>query len=1275
MREELVLLENDQRIKRLRSDRAEEEYTEAGHCKRKRRERDARRKDLDKANDMVSRKETEISRMNVAPEPIMQPLPQDAGPAFRWLFFLNMPDDLGTLATLSFTGQQMLMPKRVLLDSQPDVYKCNGRSFIDRVSKNIEQDSIVEYHNAKKQIATYCASESDPCTEREVRLRTFLPFISFQPSFAKRVDNIQELNDGVWSPDAVSPRMGWDGGKNEWDQYGKEVDPFSVDRKDSILFYTELLNEPSLKWAMKQDASMDETRGNLALSSQSLKPDCLSQNEYYLFCRLRAFPLRQIRDIIACIGDQSLPLPDEDVQKLIFQAIFHVGSLSRSDDESQSFLWKQDLYDSSDTGLVSNAGAIFKNVGNVLRETPSNAASTYVIAALCNFLSRWRESMKDISRDLGDALCLWASDIDNRVRNSTRKEDVSGLKVKQSELLRRSILCFAGGPLTDGDIEKIVVNIVECNNLCLGHMSSENRFVSECLSIVASRLHEIVECIERRPEMLTFALRKIVVGAPDCLEWRSINDSTSFSTASVCYEAENDGCLYGVNILTGVVLVNGLPPGSLPAEILDHSLYKRVFGKENFEVVNMTGVQETTKLVSGCMYRFLRRGQELHVTEIDVSTMEEHELLDATTINSWAGELKPRLQQMHSHWLNRQQDIIVLRGRAFYDRQISFLLSCGRESSSLEDKIEVGVHVVPKHLRSIPLSELLDQMTDFERIIVPAAEVSAAHVLTKFENPDFIHFVGGPLGLIRIELPRFGLSFDFKGGRFICQELRGFCLWEEQLLCGAMHGFCRYIILNEASPLRQETSLMKWSEGDFRVIIPDGEVVREEDGHVTVVDRSLSNGAHCKWYQYKVHQRYGTLCGGDTAGRIHLASIHIATSMAIPDSMIGMTGAERAMELIRECWTTKPYSYEERRAFENVMFLSRGRYPNIFLLCLDNLKCSEQVSFLYEQMDEEEYEPRSFRDIANTNDFVALIHDCNVRMGLSSDEMGRLGLKCSSSPVIQGLMPENLVRGLSNSTKKKVATLENSFLKCLDHEKTAVVENAFPLSHVKTDCRLGMDVMEEMRASWNNYTNGSREKLVLQDSWFQRVSKTAVNIDTETARIWAFLKQSLQVTVPRHFRNRMAFHQLTNILPALVTPMDLIRGVHDPTRLSAFNPSLSEASQKLLKDVIVAWLRLLVLADKTKRLKAFHSQNNVYEIRKELRCSRLWNPWQYPAWVAFEVDQGIQIRPEQAEVALHLLRNSGHVVQMNMGMGKTSKCIVTESCCTSSFCCLKLLII
>jgi hypothetical protein len=81
-------------------------------------------------------------------------------------------------------------------------------------------------------------------------------------------------------------------------------------------------------------------------------------------------------------------------------------------------------------------------------------------------------------------------------------------------------------------------------------------------------------------------------------------------------------------------------------------------------------------------------------------------------------------------------------------------------------------------------------------------------------------------------------------------------------------------------------------------------------------------------------------------------------------------------------------------------------------------------------------------------------------------------------------------------------------------------------------------------------------------------------------------------------------------------------------------------------------MELKVLIGKIDRCITFEKDDH-HKLVNELLCVRKYDPRSRPRWLAFEVEQGIQIRPEQFDLAIHLLQNPGSISQMNMGLGKT----------------------
>jgi Protein of unknown function (DUF3638) len=111
---------------------------------------------------------------------------------------------------------------------------------------------------------------------------------------------------------------------------------------------------------------------------------------------------------------------------------------------------------------------------------------------------------------------------------------------------------------------------------------------------------------------------------------------------------------------------------------------------------------------------------------------------------------------------------------------------------------------------------------------------------------------------------------------------------------------------------------------------------------------------------------------------------------------------------------------------------------------------------------------------------------------------------------------------------------------------------------------------------------------------------------------------------------------------------------------------------------VQGWQRLCVLQDKVARcllrcrsargpcgLAAPHMDLSTQALAAELLNARSWDPAEHPAWLAFEVIHGLEIRKRQHSVARKLLdqpgdkgstpgeREPGALLQLNMGEGKT----------------------
>lgn len=162
--------------------------------------------------------------------------------------------------------------------------------------------------------------------------------------------------------------------------------------------------------------------------------------------------------------------------------------------------------------------------------------------------------------------------------------------------------------------------------------------------------------------ILTSAIQSIVNITDSQLSWTRINNSW-------CFESGNCGTHYCVNILDGYFLINGIPPGRLPKDILSNSLYKRCFKERDFEVSNHQGLLRTKLFDDHYYYEFGMNDGKVIIRETDQRTGCVLELCDFTDDICW-NDVPIRLIEMFSHWVCFDKNVVLFRGVDFNDRSI-----------------------------------------------------------------------------------------------------------------------------------------------------------------------------------------------------------------------------------------------------------------------------------------------------------------------------------------------------------------------------------------------------------------------------------------------------------------------------------------------------------------------------------------------------------------------------------------------------------------------------
>ena len=213
---------------------------------------------------------------------------------------------------------------------------------------------------------------------------------------------------------------------------------------------------------------------------------------------------------------------------------------------------------------------------------------------------------------------------------------------------------------------------------------------------------------------------------------------------------------------------------------------------------------------------------------------------------------------------------------------------------------------------------------------------------------------------------------------------------------------------------------------------------------------------------------------------------------------------------------------------------------------------------------------------------------------------------------------------------------------------------------------LGKELLGDLEDSWNSHINAPTFTLDNTAACVAEIRTLfpVVVAKRESMERYLMAAASAYPMVDSPLAWSSTGHRLLRIAGRAVTATlpELVRTLVAPDELEALNPYLfrSGSERALLRCGLLVWCQLAVLEDKLARLHRLCGGGAplAADLARELSVVRTWPASQYPYWVVFEVDAGLQIRPLQHKVAEPLLDAApdsdctpGPIVQLNMGLG------------------------
>jgi hypothetical protein len=198
-------------------------------------------------------------------------------------------------------------------------------------------------------------------------------------------------------------------------------------------------------------------------------------------------------------------------------------------------------------------------------------------------------------------------------------------------------------------------------------------------------------------------------------------------------------------------------------------------------------------------------------------------------------------------------------------------------------------------------------------------------MLSPLESPENI-IAAYTAQLLEISLPRLRMSFFVNPNRGLeCRSIPGYVVDNIQS-CGTMFGLRNKLILCPAANSSEESLLPR------RIIIPQGNISFSSMDNFTSVSINTDGEQHVRWHEYTIDTELGCLMGNPSlSSKLYQCYLHALTSHCLPDPLLGHTGTEEALYMLRSasCQSFQRLEGHETKLLELISNLTpiRVYYP------------------------------------------------------------------------------------------------------------------------------------------------------------------------------------------------------------------------------------------------------------------------------------------------------------------------------------------------------------
>ena len=632
------------------------------------------------------------------------------------------------------------------------------------------------------------------------------------------------------------------------------------------------------KYVFRPSNARDGPSPNTSIACRFECPEEMTLEE---FTHLSSLPLGhhiQWHNILVQIAAPSVDFKKDETALFVFQCIYQAGGSNGTPLRAAHSPASEDQYGHT---LLECLRSAFERV----KENWESAQTVAVFAAIASRLlslsssSQVQQRCLDFLRVLRNTSFGWVELLRNKAQSAVAHTVRNDFRSKSVDA---AFICAICADVEDRYLAELLGPsegasiLLQCSIVIQEGKRQYSKTSEPVLYLLKHRFRRLIaRCtmyLSANHEGLDEAIQQSWSGYRPGYGWKVALSSTDpWLTTKTTMNGNDAGLIVHYNVLTGELLVNGLPLDRPPRRYEEHSMWETLFGQSAVEVMPTS--------IPGMHFSAKRRFQGFDVhfgldssgTSTDLLVRASAGAVTYETIPSrlFQGKLPQEFVDTYVHWYKYGEDVIEFRPVGDpWNQTPTATWILRREGRSSWKLSKDGHNVIGSD------SNIASAISE---ILSPVATGPRIHCILEPTKDS-----------IEIDIPKIELGFklDVRKSNVVLhsRDYPGMAIDEDQSL-DTLVGFSTKLMLKHTT------------SGARSVLLPEGPVTaKPSPNHVHVW---VDTDAIVKVHPFGVDTCLGRLVdNGSLQGKLFLAQAHALTAYCLPDLLTGKTGTEQALTIL-----------------------------------------------------------------------------------------------------------------------------------------------------------------------------------------------------------------------------------------------------------------------------------------------------------------------------------------------------------------------------------------